>query len=264
MSESTRLDVALVNRGIFKSRESAKHAILASAVKVNGVIQQKPSFPVSALDKIEHIAEAQTYVSRGGFKLKRAIDFFSLQLDGLTCLDAGASTGGFTDCMLQHGARTVYAVEGGRGQLDASLLTNPAVHSYERTDVRAMPQEITGVAFDFLAGDLSFISLSIVMPYLFPLLKSNGKAVLLVKPEFEAGREAIGKNGVVKNPRDHIRVLTNILLQVGTLNIYPAGLTHSPIKGGSGNIEYLLYLTKEESVYSPDIKEIVATAFSTL
>ena len=264
MSEPQRLDIMLVSLGIFKSRETAKRAILASSVKVNGKIQEKPAYSVTESDMIEYVGEPQAYVSRGGLKLKRAIDYFGLSLKGYTCLDAGASTGGFTDCMLQEGAREVYAVEGGRGQLDASLINHPAVHSYEKTDVRAMPREITDVSFDFLASDLSFISLTMVMPYLFPLLKEDGKGVLLVKPEFEAGREAIGKNGVVKNPRDHVRVLNHILSEVRKLNVFPAGLTYSPIKGGSGNIEYLLYLTKRPIDYYPDVKEIVDQAFSIL
>jgi len=261
MNDSIRLDTALVKRGLAKSRETAKEYLSQNAVLVNGIIQTKAAFQVLDSDAIECHAHSM-FVGRGGLKLEGAIHTFSLNLKDALCLDAGASTGGFTDCMLKHGALAVYAVEGGHDQLAECLRINSRVKSFENTDIRRMPSCITACKFDFIASDLSFISLKNVIPCLFPLLKEEGSCVLLVKPQFEAGREAIGKNGIVKSRRDHIRVLKEMLAFVRAQGFSIGGVVPSPIHGGSGNIEYLLYCGKSVTDLPVNPLEIVDLAFS--
>lgn len=264
METKIRLDQAALKAGLFKSRTAARQAIEEKLVTVNGTVRDKPAYPVSERDEIKYLGEAPVYVGRGGYKLKKALDVFGLQPNGALCLDAGASTGGFTDCMLKAGASEVYAVEGGRDQLDESLRKDMRVHSYEKTDIRTMPAEITERRFDLIACDLSFISLRLVMPHLLPLLREGGSAVMLIKPEFEAGREALGKNGVVKSPRDHSRTLHEIMTEARKLGAAVEGLTWSPIRGGSGNIEYLVHLKPGGRECFPDADAVVRDAFEEL
>jgi len=261
MNDSFRLDTAMVQRGLAKSRETAKEFLSRNAVTVNGVLQKKASFRVYENDRIECCAHSE-FVGRGGLKLQGALEAFSVSLENALCLDAGASTGGFTDCMIRHGANTVYAVEGGHAQLSELLKKDHRVKSFEDTDIRNMPSVITDNRFDFIAGDLSFISLKIVIPFLFPLLKENGSSVLLIKPQFEAGRTAIGKKGIVKSPKDHIRVLNEITDFVRQQGFSVGGLIPSPIQGGSGNIEYLLFCGRKMADMLPDTAQIVKKALT--
>lgn len=264
MEERIRLDQAALKAGLFKSRTAAREAIEKELVTVNGVVRNKPSFSVTEEDEIKYLGEAPVYVGRGGYKLEKALKTFAIDVNGAVCLDAGASTGGFTDCLLQRGAEIVYAVEGGRDQLDEKLRKDARVRSFEKTDVRAMPPEISGQKFDILVCDLSFISLKLVMPHLLPLLKKGANAVFLVKPQFECGREALGKNGIVKSPRDHTRCLNDVMTASRSLGWAVAGLTYSPICGGSGNIEYLLLLRNDASDIYPDADGVVKSAFDAL
>ena len=264
MEEKMRLDQAAVRAGLFKSRTAARQAIEDSLVTVNGEIKTKPAAQVADSDDIRYLGEAPVFVGRGGYKLKKALQQFPIDVENALCLDAGASTGGFTDCLLQHGAKCVFAVEGGHGQLDDKLAGDARVRSFEKTDIRSMPSEITDQRYDLITGDLSFISLRFVMPHLFPLLKETGDCVLLVKPQFECGRDALGKNGVVRSPRDHTRCLNAVMTEARRLGVSIAGLTWSPICGGSGNIEYLLWLKLLGTDCYPSADEVVRKAFDEL
>ena len=238
--ESVRLDALLVRRGLFSSREKAKNAIQEGQVLVGGKPERKPSFLCPEDTVLQVTAPAERYVSRGGYKLERALELFSVPCEDACCLDLGASTGGFTDCLLQHGARRVIAVDVGTGQLAASLRNDPRVLSLEKTDFRSLRPESFPEPVSLVTGDLSFISLRL----LFPLLRtfSDGNAVLLVKPQFEAGRSAVGKGGIVRSPAVHERVLLEICAAAAQQGLTVQGLAPSPICGGDGNVEYLLYL----------------------
>jgi 23S rRNA (cytidine1920-2'-O)/16S rRNA (cytidine1409-2'-O)-methyltransferase len=236
--------------------------ILEGNVSVNGKPVQKPSFDVEGEPAIE-IKERPRYVGRGGYKLEAALEAFVIDLKGKTCLDAGASTGGFTDCMLQKGALRVYAVENGNGQLDASLRADKHVISLENTDIRdeslltrLPPAEFSGV-------DVSFISLKLVLPFVSHLTMPSGDLVCLIKPQFEAGREHIGKNGVVTDKKTHVRVLTDLAGYIIQLGLSPVNLIASPIKGGEGNIEYLIHLKNHPGAAVSDLSpdHIVGQAF---
>ena len=264
MENKLRLDAALVSRGLTRSRETAKTAIENGKVDVNGVTVRKSAFPVSPGDEIVCREDKDAFVSRGGYKLQKALQVFCIDLKGKTCLDIGASTGGFTDCMLKAGALSVTAVEGGHGQLSPTLLSDPRVLSYEKTDVRRMPPEITSRKYDFIASDLSFISLKLVFPSVFPLLAEDGSAVFLIKPQFEAGREAVGKNGIVKNEKDHLRVIRDLLFHLRSTGVSILGLTWSPITGGDGNVEYLLWAAKNRPDAEPDAAGTVRYAMEEL
>ena len=264
MEEKNRLDAELVRRGLFRSRETAKEAIKKGMITVGGKPVTRPSYPVSDAERIESGESPERFVGRGGYKLQKALDSFGIDLAGKRCLDLGASTGGFTDCMLQSGALSVAAVEGGHGQLASSLLSDPRVFSFEDTDVRRMPPEITGKSYDFIACDLSFISLKLVFPYVLPLLAEDGCAVFLVKPQFEAGRKAVGKKGVVRDGKDHVRVLEELIACLYAAGARVLGLTWSPIRGGEGNIEYLLQVTKSGSEFVPDVPGVVRSAHEEL
>ena len=242
-----RLDIILVQRGLAPSRERAKALIMEGIVFVNGVREDKAgsSFPINA--DIEVRGSNMEFVSRGGYKLKKAMEEFPIDLDGAVCMDIGASTGGFTDCMLKRGAKKVYSVDVGTNQLDYRLRTDERVVCMEQTNVRYMvPSDIPDVP-DFSSVDVSFISLKLVLPVVSALLKDEGSAVCLIKPQFEAGREQVGKKGVVRDPAVHRQVIENVLSYVAENGLYPAGLSYSPIKGPKGNIEYLIYLLKHES-----------------
>ncbi len=245
--KKTRLDLAVFERGHTESREKAKALIMAGAVYVNGQKQLKAGTAVTDEDVIEVRGEKMPYVSRGGFKLEKAMHEFGLELTGKTCMDIGASTGGFTDCMLQNGAVKVYAVDVGYGQLAWKLRTDERVVNLERTNFRYVTENEVPDAIDFASVDVSFISLKIILPVLRERLADGGQAVCLIKPQFEAGKENVGKKGVVRDKavhRDVIDTVTNFALEHGFSLL---GLTFSPIKGPEGNIEYLMYIEKSEA-----------------
>lgn len=241
-----RLDILLVARGLAETREKAKAAIMAGLVTVAGQPADKPGTQYDDQVAIAVQGKACPYVSRGGLKLEKAMAETGLTLQGLVCADIGASTGGFTDCMLQHGAARVYAVDVGYGQLDWSLRNRPEVINMERTNIRTVDPDTFPDRLDFASIDVSFISLRLVLPVVMALLKPEGQAICLVKPQFEAGREHVGKNGVVRSPEIHRQVLEQVLAQVKALGAVVTYLTYSPIKGPKGNIEFLLGLRKTE------------------
>ena len=237
-----RLDVLLVEQGIVTGRDKAKAVIMAGLVYVDGEKVTKAGTCVGADAKIEYRGERMRFVSRGGYKLERAMKVFPISLEGCICMDIGASTGGFSDCMLQGGAQKVYAVDVGYGQLDWSLRNDPRVVNMERTNIRYV-EEIDDV-LDFVSVDVSFISLKLVLPVAYRLLGEQGQAVCLIKPQFEAGRGQVGKGGVVREPEIHRQVIEKVIGYAVETGFCPEGLDYSPIKGPKGNIEYLLYLTK--------------------
>ena len=243
----TRLDLAVFERGHTESREKAKALIMAGAVYVNGQKQLKAGTTVTEEDVIEVRGEKMPYVSRGGFKLEKAMQEFGLTLGGKVCMDIGASTGGFTDCMLQNGAVKVYSIDVGYGQLAWKLRTDERVVNLERTNFRYVTEAEVPEPVDFASVDVSFISLRIILPVLRERLRDGGQAVCLIKPQFEAGRENVGKKGVVRDPKVHeevLRTITEFALENGFSLL---GLTFSPIKGPEGNIEYLMYVEKAEA-----------------
>jgi len=234
----TRLDTLLFERGLSESRERAKAVIMSGSVYVGGVKAVKPGVFVDPDAEIE-IRGGLPFVSRGGLKLKKALDFFSVSPEGMVCIDCGASTGGFTDCLLQHGARQVYAVDVGYGQLAWSLRNDPRVMTMERTNIRNVTAEMLGERPQLATVDLSFISLSIVLPVLRELLTDDGQVICLIKPQFEAGRGNVGKKGVVRDSAIHEAVLERFIESAESCEFTPGGLTFSPVKGPEGNIEYL-------------------------
>ena len=240
----TRLDVALVERGLCQSRERAKAVIMSGIVYVNNQKADKPGQDVAEADKIEVRGETLRYVSRGGLKLEKAMEVFPITLQGAICADIGASTGGFTDCMLQNGAAKVYAVDVGYGQLAWSLRNDERVVNLERTNARYLSHEIIPEEPDFSSVDVSFISLKLILPALCGILKDKGHVSCLVKPQFEAGREKVGKKGVVRDAAVHKEVIENTIREAGLAGLLPLALDFSPVKGPEGNIEFLLYLQK--------------------
>lgn len=261
-----RLDVILHSKGFFESREKARGAIMAGMVYVNGERSDKPGASFDNEVSIEVKGHAIPYVSRGGLKLAKAVKAFELKLDGAVCIDVGASTGGFTDVMLKNGAVKVYAVDVGYGQLAWELRQDPRVICMERTNFRYVTAEQINEALDFGSADVSFISLRLILPPLKKLLKMGGKAVCLIKPQFEAGREKVGKKGVVRDPSVHEEVIAAIFSAASETGFTVSGLSYSPITGPEGNIEYLLYLINDASLYKADIPiaEVVKEAFSNL
>ncbi len=235
-----RLDVLLVNQGLAETREKAKAAIMARLVQVNGQPADKPGTQYDEAATITVMGKACPYVSRGGLKLEKAIRETGLTLKGSICADIGASTGGFTDCMLQNGAVRVYAIDVGYGQLDWTLRNRPDVVNMERTNIRAVDPATFPEKLDFASVDVSFISLKLVLPVVMSLLGPHGRVICLIKPQFEAGREHVGKNGVVRNPEIHRHVLETIITLVEGLGGNIGYLTYSPIKGPKGNIEFLM------------------------
>lgn len=242
-----RLDVILVKKGLFQSRERAKAAIMAGVVYVDGQKSDKAGTPVSEDAEIFIKENLCPYVSRGGLKLEKAINEFNIELKEAVCMDIGASTGGFTDCMLQRGAKRVYAVDVGYGQLDYKLRINPSVVNMEKVNIRYLDPDEIEEDLDFVSIDVSFISLKLVLPVAALLLRESGSILCLVKPQFEAGKEQVGKKGIVREPEIHKEVIENVIGYAVACGLYPAGLTFSPIKGAKGNIEYLLLLKKEKS-----------------
>ncbi|MBE5781533.1 MAG: TlyA family RNA methyltransferase [Clostridiales bacterium] len=239
-----RLDVAMVERGLAPSRSAAQVFILAGDVRVNDGVITKASHVVTADDLIE-VGSERKYVSRGGYKLEKAMEVFPVDLKGKTCLDIGASTGGFTHCMLLNGAEKCYSIDVGYGQLDYSLRSDDRVVCMERYNARNLNvADIGGSAADFASIDVSFISLKLILPPLYPCLKEDGEVVALIKPQFEAGKEQVGKNGVVRSSAVHKEVCCAIMEFASSIGFGVYGLDFSPIKGPKGNIEFLLYLRK--------------------
>ena len=259
-----RLDVAIVELGLTESRQKAQALIMAGEVFVNGQKQLKAGASVEEDDTIEVRAKNPLrYVSRGGLKLEKAMGLWLIDLNGKVCADIGASTGGFTDCMLQNGARLVYAVDVGYNQLDWRLRTNPQVVCMERTNARYLTREQVPEPLDFFSVDVSFISLSLILPALRPLMGEDGQAVCLVKPQFEAGKDKVGKKGVVRDPAVHREVLERFLEHAAQSGFFVRDITYSPIKGPEGNIEYLGYLqTGEGPVYQGNLSALVEQSHS--
>lgn len=261
-----RLDVLLVDRGIISSRERAKTNIMAGKVFVDGQRVDKAGAKVSITSNIEFKGDTIPYVSRGGLKLEKAMKEFPLVLDGKVCMDIGASTGGFTDCMLQNGARKVFSVDVGYGQFAWKLRTDERVVCMERTNIRYVTPEDIGEKLDFASIDVSFISLKTIMPATVNLLKDDGEVVALIKPQFEAGREKVGKKGVVREESTHKEVVNSIVNYLLEHDLNILGVSYSPIKGPEGNIEYLVYFTKDKEKVSnfkmEDIENVVSASHS--
>jgi 23S rRNA (cytidine1920-2'-O)/16S rRNA (cytidine1409-2'-O)-methyltransferase len=252
-SPKMRLDVLLVNKGFYESREKAKACIMAGQVLVGGRRADKAGSLVSSEAGVEVLGK-QRYVSRGGLKLEKALQSFKIDLNGAVVLDVGASTGGFTDCALQNGASLVYAVDVGYGQLDWRLRNSPGVVVLERTNIRSLSGESLSVIPDFAVIDVSFISLAKVFPRITELTAPGARGVALIKPQFEAGREKVGKNGVVRDPQVHREVVLKACAALEELSWGILGLDYSPIKGPKGNIEFLAFF-KKETASIPDLPQ---------
>jgi 23S rRNA (cytidine1920-2'-O)/16S rRNA (cytidine1409-2'-O)-methyltransferase len=247
-SDKERLDTLLVERGLFPSREKAKAAIMAGLVWIGQERVDKAGMKVPRDAAVTVKGAPHPYVSRGGLKLEKAIRTFAIAMDGRIVIDIGASTGGFTDCALRHGAAMVYAIDVGYNQLDWSLRQDKRVRVMERTNFRLMtPDRLDGPPPDMAVIDVSFISLRLILPVLANILQPGGETVALVKPQFEAGREQVGKSGVVRDPAVHRQVLATVLASAHSLGFRLQGLTWSPITGGEGNIEFLAYWRFEPS-----------------
>jgi len=252
-ADKERIDVLLVEQGYFDSREKAKAAVMAGLVFIDGERVWKAGTKVSRTARFTVQGAPHPYVSRGGLKLEKALREFFIDVKGKVMIDIGASTGGFTDCALRHGAAAVYAVDVGYNQLDWSLRNDPRVIVMERTNFRYLkPGDLSGPPPEFAAIDVSFISLKLIFPPLSAILTPSGEAVALIKPQFEAGREKVG-TGIVRDPAVHAEVLEKVLQYALEQGFGLRGLTFSPIKGGEGNIEFLGYFTKNPnaSVISP-------------
>lgn len=269
MQNKERLDKYLTDLGYFETKSKASAAILAGNVKINDEYITKAGFQINLSKEYDIVVKSMPYVSRGGFKLKKAIDTFMPEIEGRVCFDAGASTGGFTDCLLQNGAKFVYAVDVGYGQLDWKIRSDNRVKTIEKTNLKICSfddiYESGEPVADLLVSDLSFISLTKVLENLKKLLKPDfHEMICLIKPQFEAGKEKIEKGGVVRDKNTHIEVITNVIEFARLLNYSIKGLTYSSIKGPAGNIEYLLWLTTEEFPNTYDICQIVKDAFENL
>lgn len=262
-----RLDVLLVEKGLATSRERAKAYIMAGLVTVDSQKIDKAGTVVPTKASIVVHGDNIGYVSRGGLKLAKALTHFKLDLTGKVMADIGASTGGFTDCALKHGVAKVYAIDVGYGQLAWSLRTDERVINMERTNIRNVRPEDLPELLDFVSIDVAFISLDKVLPVVKTLLKPLGIVIALIKPQFEAGRDKVGKKGVVRDPAIHCEVINKVIHIATNHQLKPLGLTYSPVKGPEGNIEYLLYLTNDSSVEimdEPDIAALVAEAHTNL
>lgn len=245
MSDKTRLDVAIFERGFAETREKAKALIMAGSVYLNGQKALKGGAAVKESDIIEVRGAVNPYVSRGGLKLSKAVSSFGLDLKDCICMDIGASTGGFTDCMLQNGAKKVYSIDVGYGQLAWKLRCDERVINLERTNFRYVTREQIPDEIDFASVDVSFISLKLILPVMNTLLKDGGCSVCLIKPQFEAGKENIGKKGVVRDKSVHVQVVENITEFASQNGFEVISADFSPIKGPEGNIEYLMYIKKK-------------------
>ena len=256
-----RLDLFLVENGLVSGRDLAKSLIMEGKVYVNNQKADKAGEQVSEKDKIELRGETLKYVSRGGLKLEKAMNVFPIVLSGCTAMDIGASTGGFTDCMLQNGAEKVFAVDVGYGQLAWKLRTDDRVVNMERTNIRYVTMDDIGTSLDFASIDVAFISLKLVLPVAQLLLKEMGTLVALIKPQFEAGREKVGKKGVVRDSSVHKEVINEITQFAQKNGFKILGLDFSPIRGPEGNIEYLMYAQKNSNFdmidFSDEIDSLV-------
>ncbi|MDR7856152.1 TlyA family RNA methyltransferase [Tissierella sp.] len=261
-----RADVILFERGLVDSREKGKRVIMEGSVFIGNLRVDKPGDKLDEDVNIVIKENPNIYVSRGGFKLEKAINYFDLLLEDKTCMDIGASTGGFTDCMLRNGASKVFAVDVGYGQLDWKLRNDPRVIVMERTNIRNVKSEDIGEKVDFISIDVSFISLKLVLPVAKSLLSENGQILALIKPQFEAGKNKVGKKGIVKDKDIHFEVNRNISNFCNEIGIGISGLTYSPITGATGNIEFLICLKNNvmDTINDDFIISIVEEAHSTL
>lgn len=259
-----RLDVVLFERGLAPSRERAKALIMEGLVYVGGQKADKPGTTVAADASIEVRDSGKTFVSRGGHKIEKALDYFSIEPDGLTVMDVGASTGGFTDCLLRRGAQKVYSIDVGYGQLAWSLRQDPRVKCMERTNIRYVTPEMLEETPSFCVIDVSFISLALVLPVVAGLLSDDGRVACLIKPQFEAGRGKVGKKGVVREPAIHLEVLEKFVDHAHTAGFAVQNITFSPIKGPEGNIEFLGYLAKAGNETVPVLSDVVRQAHEEL
>ena len=260
---SSRLDVTIVERNLLKSRERAKEMIKQGKIRVDGVIVTKPSLIIDEQSEIIIEGESLRYVGRGGLKLEKAINVFNIDLKDKVCLDIGASTGGFTDCMLQNFAKKVYAIDVGHGQLDEKLVSDKRVVNIERTNIREVKTSLFSEPIDFISIDVSFISLKLVLPKVKEFLSDNGEFVALIKPQFEAGKKEVGKKGIVKSEKIHNSVLNDIINFSNEL-FSVADLDFSPISGGDGNIEYLLYAKMNSYNNTINTEFVIKKAFNAL
>lgn len=256
-----RLDILLVEKGIFTSRERAKTNIMAGKIFVDGQRVDKSGEKVNVDAEIIFKGQEMPYVSRGGLKLEKAMKEFNITLNNKVCMDIGASTGGFTDCMLQNGASKVFSVDVGYGQFAWKLRTDPRVVCMERTNIRYVTPEDIGEKINFASIDVSFISLKKIMPATINLLSDDGEVVALIKPQFEAGKEKVGKKGVVRDINVHKEVVMSIVEHLQKENLNVISLSYSPIKGPEGNIEYLVYFSKDKNKESSfnieDVEKVV-------
>ena len=260
-----RLDVLLVNNGLAESREKAKRTIMAGLVTVDGRLEDKPGSRFDIDSDVQVKGQECPYVSRGGLKLEKALRDFGVKPDGYVCSDSGASTGGFTDCLLQQGAKKVFAIDVGYGQLDWKIRSDPRVVVMERTNIRYVTPEQLGEPLDLSVIDVSFISLKIVLPTIKTLLKPTGQVLCLIKPQFEAGKDKVGKKGVVRDPATHQEVLDSFVSLAHDQGFKILGLTFSPVKGPEGNIEFLGHLSLDQvDGIQPDTAAVVAQAHKTL
>lgn len=265
MKNKKRLDVLLVEQGYADSRTKAQAIIMSGQVYVDGQKADKPGMSFDETLPIEVRGAACPYVSRGGLKLEKALRDFGVDPTGYVCSDSGASTGGFTDCLLQQGAKKVFAIDVGYGQLDWKIRSDPRVVVMERTNVRYVTPEQLGEPLDLSVVDVSFISLKIVLPVIKTFLKPSGQVLCLIKPQFEAGKEKVGKKGVVRDPLVHQEVLDHFVELAKSLDMKILGLTFSPVKGPEGNIEFLGHLTCcDVAGIEPDTALVVQQAHETL
>lgn len=253
-----RLDVFLASSGQAKSRSRAQELIGGGFVTVGGVVVTKPSHIVTDTDEVKVTGEEHGFVGRGGMKLDGALDRFGINVNGFVCADIGASTGGFTDCLLKRGAARVYAVDSGKDQLDESLRADPRVTNLEGVNARSLTREIILEPCDIAVADLSFISQTLVLESIKGILRDGGAAVTLIKPQFECGRAALNKNGIVRDKKQHVFALRKVLSSAAGIGLMPVGIMRSPIKGGDGNTEFLMYvrLGGGMNVTDNDIKKV--------
>lgn len=265
MKNKQRLDALLTEKGLAETRSKAQAIIMSGEVYVNGQKADKPGAMFEDAAEIEVRGSVCPYVSRGGLKLEKALRDFGVRPEGYVCSDSGASTGGFTDCLLQHGASKVFAIDVGYGQLAWKVRNDPRVVCMERTNIRNVTPKDLGEPLDLSVVDVSFISLKIVLPAIRQLLKPTGQVLCLIKPQFEAGKDKVGKKGVVRDPAVHREVLENFVALAGSLGMTIRGLTFSPVKGPEGNIEFLGHLSMEPGNENlPDLGDLVAQAHETL
>lgn len=263
MAKKERLDVLVVERGLCETREKAQKYIMAGMVLVNDQKVDKSGTKVSVESALRLVGEPLPYASRGGFKLEEAFKRFPISMQDAVVVDLGASTGGFVDCALQNGAKRVYAVDVGYGQLAWKLRTDERVINMEKTNARFLTPEDFPELMDWMTTDVAFISLTKILPAAYGILKENGSGVALIKPQFEAGKEKVGKNGVVRDPLVHEEVIERILSFNEELGFKTLGIVHSPIQGPQGNIEYLYWFTKDQNAegITVDVHELVERTF---